>query len=465
MKAKKTKIRSRILACFAGILFFPFLLIGIVFNITMTQYIRISAMNQLNRSFAAMSELALQAGALRTELENDDILEGITIASALRIAHEIFSSNMFFVDGNYNLIFAGNHSTGMAEILQVIQVKNVDLGDWHNRRLRTAARQYYVSTHQMTNMLNLAESIFMIVYVDITSPMWLARRVNAIMVILGGIIFVIATVVVFFLSNSITRPIEKLCRFALNIGRGDFSVNDFEFKDTELDELNTALNKSVRQLNAYDGEQKTFFQNVSHELRTPLMSIKCYAEGISCGLMEPKGASKTILHETDRLSELVTDLLYVSKIDNITTVYTVERVNLIEIIRDCVARQQVVAEKAEIGFLFDVDEGVIHYDCVRELFSRAIDNLISNAIRYAKAKIVLSCHKKTGCIEIGVADDGAGIEPDLAPHVFERFYKGSDGNFGIGLSIVKSIVQQHGGRVMAENLDGGGALFSITLPI
>ena len=466
MKAKKTKIRSRILACFASILFFPFLLIGIVFNITMTQYIRISAMNQLNRSFAAMSELALQAEAIRTEIESGDILEGITIASALRIAHDIFSSNMFFVDDNYNLIFAGNHSTGMLDILHLIQIKNtVDLSLWQNQRIRIANRQYYASTHRMTNMLNPTERIYMVVYVDITSPMWLAHRVNVIMVILVGVIFVLAIFVVFFLSNSITRPIEKLRRFALGIGQGNFFANDFEFRETELDDLNTALNKSVKQLNAYDSEQKMFFQNVSHELRTPLMSIKCYAEGISCGLMEPKDASKTILQETDKLSELVTDILYVSKIDSISTAYTSERTNLIEIIRDCVARQQVMAEKAQIGFSFQFGEDVVQYDCVRELMTRAIDNLISNAIRYASSKIVLACHRMADCIEIGVEDDGAGIEPDIAPHIFERFFKGSKGNFGIGLSIVRSIAQQHGGRVTAENLAKGGALFTITLPV
>ena len=273
MKTKKTKIRSRIWACFAGVLFFPFLLVGIAFNITMTQYIRFTAVNQLNRSFAAMSELATQAEALRLELEDGDILEGITLASALRLAHDIFSSNMFFVDGNYNLLFAGNYSVGTLEILQTAQAKNADLSGWHNQPIRTANRLYYVSTHQIQRSLISEENVYMIVYVDITSPMWVSHRVTAIMVIFVFVIFALAALVVFFLSNSITRPIEKLGKFALNIGCGNFSLHDFEFKDKELDELNTALNKSAKQLGAYDSDQKSFFQNVSHELRTPLMSI------------------------------------------------------------------------------------------------------------------------------------------------------------------------------------------------
>jgi len=290
-------------------------------------------------------------------------------------------------------------------------------------------------------------------------------RVGIISIILISIMFLMAVIVTYFLANSLTRPIEKLGRFALTIGQGDFIPNDFQFQEMELEDLNMALNKSVKQLGEYDSEQKAFFQNASHELRTPLMSIKCYAEGISFGIMEPKQASETILAETDKLADLVTDLLYISKIDNITTAYTSAEADLTKLLRDSAMRQEAVAAKRHIRFSFDFGESPIQYTCVSELLARAIDNLISNAIRYATSEITLSCHKKAGCIEVCVADDGAGIAPDAISHVFERFYKGSDGNHGIGLSIVKSIVEQQGGQITASNSDRGGAVFIITLPI
>ena len=289
-------------------------------------------------------------------------------------------------------------------------------------------------------------------------------RAGIILVGLVSIMFIVALIVTYFLSNSITRPIEQLGQFALDIGRGDFTLNDFQFREKELEDLNMALNKSAKQLSAYDREQKAFFQNASHELRTPLMSIKCYAEGISFDIMEPKQASETILQETDRLSDLVTDLLYISKIDNITTAYKTEEVDLASLIRNAAIRQEAVAAKRQVCFSFDMDEAPVLYECVRELLARAVDNLISNAVRYAASEILLSCHKREDYIEIRVADDGAGIEADLMPHVFERFYKGTDGNHGIGLSIVKSIVEQQGGQIRAENASQGGAVFTITLP-
>ena len=293
----------------------------------------------------------------------------------------------------------------------------------------------------------------------------IVSRTGIILFVLISIMFVVAVIVTYFLSNSITQPIEKLGKFALNIGRGSFAPNNFDFKDMELDALNTALNNSVKQLAVYDSEQKAFFQNASHELRTPLMSIKCYAEGIAFGLMEPKQASETILQETDKLSDLVTDLLYISKIDNITTAYRSAETDLTEVIRDCTARQQAMADKRQIRFTFDFGEDTVLYKCITELISRAVDNLLSNAIRYAVSEITLSCHRTRDHIIIRIADDGGGIDPESLPYVFERFYKGTNGNHGIGLSIVKSIVTQHGGYVTAENSNKGGAVFTITLPV
>ena len=289
------------------------------------------------------------------------------------------------------------------------------------------------------------------------------ERTNLLLLVLIGIMFVVALIAAYVLSNSLTRPIEKLGEFALGIGKGDFTPNDFEFKEAELVDLNTALNKSVSQLGAYDNQQKIFFQNASHELRTPLMSIKVYAEGIACGLMEPKAAGKTILAETDRLTELVNDLIYIAQLDNITSIYTKSKVNLPQIIRDCAARQKAVADIKQISFVFDIGAEQIDFLCVPELISKAVDNLISNALRYAKSKITISCRKTPEETIISVADDGEGMDPDIIPHVFERFCKGKGGNTGIGLSIVKSIAEQSGGNVTAENSNEGGAVFTMTL--
>lgn len=277
-----------------------------------------------------------------------------------------------------------------------------------------------------------------------------------------GIIFLVAAVATYFLARTLTRPIIQLSQFAKRIGRGDFTPNNLEFADKELDDLNQALNKSVRQLSAYDHEQTVFFQNASHELRTPLMSIQCYAEGITSGIMSPTDAAQTILEETVKLNELIQEMLYISQIDHITSKYKKSETNLTQLILECVHRQQVQANKRNITLQTQMDNDIM-YKCVPELISRAVDNLISNALRYAKSEITISLQVRGGYVGIKVADDGTGIAPDVIPHVFERFYKGQGGNTGIGLSIVKTIIEQHKGSVSVENAEQG-ALFTLILP-
>ena len=371
-------------------------------------------------------------------------------------------ANMFFLDDKYNLLGEQIPSNQTQEIARAVKERNLDLSGLRNERIASDDGVYFISAFYALNP-RIIETAYLVIYADVTGLSYFASTINTFLIVLVCIMFVAAAFFAFFLSNSITRPIRELCTLAANIGRGDFTPNDYGFKDIEFVELNAALNKSAKQLGIYDSEQKAFFQNASHELRTPLMSIQCYAEGISCGLMKPEEASNTILQETARLNEMVKDLLYISKIDNITAAYTTTKTDLITVIRGCAARQQAVADKEQIRFSFDLDKQPVYCECVGELISRAVENLITNAIRYASSEIVISCHKEAGLITICVADDGHGIDSETMPHIFERFYKGKDGNHGIGLSIVKSITEQHGGSIEAEN-NNGGAMFTITLP-
>ena len=433
-----------------------FSLIWIIFNVAARQYIQSSAVSQIDGAYNTIREAV-------EEMESYMVLPPESRRYIVRGNLFRIEANAFLVDEEYNLI--GNQAPAdvVPEIAQALKDGNIDLRDMRNERIIAPDGVYYASALYMPNP-RMGETAIWIIYADVTGLSNFAATINTFLVVLVLVMFIVAVFVTFFLSNSITRPIRELCTLAASIGRGDFASNDFGFKDIEFAELNAALSKSAKQLELYDSEQKTFFQNVSHELRTPLMSIQCYAEGILYGIMEPKEASDTILRETTQLTEMVTDLLYISKIDNITTTYAVAKADIIEIIHECARRQQAVADKKQVAFSFDFDAPPVCCECAGELIARAVENLVSNAIRYAASKIVLSCHKRAGRIVVCVKDDGPGIDAGTMPHIFERFYKGTDGNHGIGLSIVKSIVEQHGGSAKAENAADGGAMFMIELP-
>ena len=444
-------------------LFSTFSLISVTFNFAARRYIQNNAIVQLDRAFNAIQESMEIAETILSEFPSE-LLDERAVALALRRNEFRIESNMFVLDETHNLLGNQFISEISSEIFDAIKKENINLNEMRNRMMHIADGAYYVSSFHLP-MIHPNENAYLVIYADITGLLNFARTINRFLTLLVCTMFIVAIFIAFFFSNTITQPIQKLCALATNIGKGDFTPKDYKFKDKEFEDLNMAINKSARQLGIYDNEQKSFFQNVSHELRTPLMSIQCYAEGISFGLMEPEKASNTILQETAKLNEMVKDLLYISKIDNITSAFTVTNIDLVELIRECGRRQQAVADKNNVHFNFAFNESAVKYDCVGELLSRAIENLISNAIRYAKSEITISCCKTSQKIEICVKDDGNGIDAEVMPHIFERFYKGKDGNQGIGLSIVKSIIEQHNGIIIAENTVEGGAAFTIILPI
>jgi signal transduction histidine kinase len=287
--------------------------------------------------------------------------------------------------------------------------------------------------------------------------------INRLLLVTLAVVWLVSMVLAAVLANSMMKPLRILRDFVRQIGRGDFSPNSHTFANEEFDELNQSLNSAVKQLAAYDNEQKTFFQNVSHELRTPLMSIQSYAEGINQGIMDADAASATILEATGRLKSMVEDILYVSRLDSVSTP-AMEQVNLCAIVETRISLQQPVAKIRCLNIKYISDGEPIFIHCAVEYIDRAVDNLISNAIRYAKKEITVECFAIGAKATVRVTDDGPGFEVSALSHVFERFYRGKNVLTGIGLATVKSITDQHKGSATAENGKEKGAILTISLP-
>ncbi len=267
----------------------------------------------------------------------------------------------------------------------------------------------------------------------------------------------------YFSSKKVTSPLNRLCVESERIGSGDFKEIDGEFSLLELDELRNSMNKMCVRLKKSEDTQKIFFQNVSHELRTPLMSIGGYAQGIEEGLFDSdKTAARTIIEETSRLSALVSDLLTISRIES-APVPRLTELFLFDLISDSIDRVFPIAQEKGIEIDFPPIPENLSILADEELFSKLMDNLLSNAVRYAKEKIKISVEKENDSVKISVLDDGNGITPADLPHIFERFYKGAGGKFGIGLSIAKEATEKMGGTILAEN--AGGARFTVALAL
>jgi signal transduction histidine kinase len=280
-----------------------------------------------------------------------------------------------------------------------------------------------------------------------------------ILIMLFGI-FVSAFVTI-LLSNSISRKMNALCKVANRIG---FNEYQFKYENSgiqEIDELSKSISDMSKRLSAYDKAQKAFLQNASHEIRTPLMSIQGYAEGIENGVMtDTKKAAAIISSESKRLNVLVEELLTLSRIEN-QTYNDLAVVSLNDCLKDYVQRLDGLTIQQGKKIQLELPEKNISARVNDTLLYHAVMNITANCIRYAKTMVRIELSEDNKKAVIRISDDGDGISEQDLPYIFNRFYKGKSGKFGLGLSIAKASVELMGGGIIAYN--NKGAVFKITL--
>lgn len=287
---------------------------------------------------------------------------------------------------------------------------------------------------------------------------------SKLVLVIASVFALLATLVLWMVACSITKPLKQICHNSEKIGGGGFVEIESPFTLLEMEQLRLSMNKMSQKLKrAYD-TQRSFFQNVSHELRNPLMSISGYAQGIEQGVFpDSQQAAHTILEESLRLTELVNSLLTLSRMENAQEPSDFSSVQISEIIDDSLDRFNGLAMKKNVVFqIRPFDHNICIYGD-EDLCSKILDNLISNAIRYAKKTVTVCVESTVKTVSISVADDGDGISEKDIPHIFERCYKGKNGNFGLGLAIAQTAAYSMGGKLCASNQLECGAIFTLTL--
>jgi signal transduction histidine kinase len=306
---------------------------------------------------------------------------------------------------------------------------------------------------------------WIMIYSNIQQINQLQLGINIILLLI--LIFSALITIVFSsrVSKKISEPFYHLNQYISSISERNFG-NKIEMPVyDELGELVNNINIMSEKLETYDKAQKTFLQNVSHEFRTPLMSIQSYAEGIKYDVVDNALAVPIILAEIKRMTQLVEDLLYLSRLDSIEENYNYSNLNFNGLLNRCADRMNLIAEKSNITITINLLEEIVKIHGDEEKLSRAITNIISNCIRYAHSVIVLNLKIiDNNKVQLTISDDGPGFEITELPNVFERFYKGKKGICGLGLCISKNVIEKLNGKISASN-SNSGALFIIELPI
>ncbi len=256
---------------------------------------------------------------------------------------------------------------------------------------------------------------------------------------------------------------STLARQTQRIGSGDFSSIDQTFPIRELDETRININKMSEMLHQSQKNHSQFLQDVSHEMRTHIMSISSYAQGMELGIITSHEALPQIQKEGSSLTKIIDKYLIISNVEDPLSAPQLVPIPIQEVTQDCIDRFTAAGLQEGIEIRFESDQAELFALGEESLLTMIIDNLLSNAVRYANREILISVHSAKDGICLRVADDGPGLsEMDLA-HLFERGYVGNNGQHGIGLPIALHAAERMGGTLKAENQSEGGALFMLTL--
>lgn len=238
--------------------------------------------------------------------------------------------------------------------------------------------------------------------------------------------------------------------------------------------------QNVTELRRLERARRDFVANISHELRTPITSIKLLAETLGTAIDEDRAAAKDFISridiELDRLTQLVRELLELSRIESGKVQLNLRPVPVADLLKRAGGRLRSQLERAGIQLSCDVETALPPAQADAERVEQVLVNLLHNAIKFTNpgGKITLGATSHASGILISVADTGAGIPADDLPRIFERFYKVDkartgtrerEAGTGLGLAIAKHVVHAHGGQIWAESQLGQGAVFYFTLPV
>ena len=291
------------------------------------------------------------------------------------------------------------------------------------------------------------------------------------------ILFITGGMLTAWVYRSILWPIGKLQEATKQIRDGnlDFTL-DVEDDDEigqlcqNFEEMRIRLKESTEEKIQYDKESKELISNISHDLKTPITAIKGYAEGLMEGVASsPEKRDKyirTIYNKANDMDRLINELTFYSKIDTNKIPYTFSKINVANYFRDCVEEVglELEARGIELGYFNFVDEDVMVIADAEQM-KRVINNIIGNSLKYMDKKngiINIRILDVGDFVQVEIEDNGKGIGQKELPYIFDRFYRtdssrnSSKGGSGIGLSIVKKIIEDHGGKIWATSKLGIG---------
>lgn len=279
----------------------------------------------------------------------------------------------------------------------------------------------------------------------------------------------VGTVLSAIFSKIPLKPIREIMAAIDKIADGDYSARLSLRGPEDFKILSDKFNHMAEEIGSVEMLRTDFVNNFSHEFKTPIVSIRGFAKALKWDDLTPEEHDEyldIIISESERLSELSLNVLYLSKIENQTILANRQRFNLSEQIRLVVAILDQKLSEKQLEIVFDTAEYYITAN--EEMMKQVWINLLDNAIKFSPigGKIEIRIKETGDTISVIISDQGSGMSPETREHIFDKFYQGdlshsSKGN-GLGLSIVKKVIDLHGGNIIVHSSDKGSS-FNISV--
>jgi signal transduction histidine kinase len=313
-----------------------------------------------------------------------------------------------------------------------------------------------------------------LLFLPMNSVSGVINQVNIIIFSSAFIILLLISIIIYIYSLRITKPIKDMELAAKRLAAGERTEDIKVTTSDEIGKLAHSFNFMKNELETTEKMRREFIANVSHDLRTPLTSINGFIQGMIDGIVKPEQYPEylgIIKDEAARLLYLTGDILELAKIQSRSVSIHREKINLHKLLNGMLSSIKLMSTEKNINISITVDEKIEVYADAERL-KQILFNIIGNSIRYTPqgGRITVSAQKNGDNILTEVSDNGVGISEEDLPFIFEKFYRAdkvrnsNNSGTGLGLNIVKSLVELHNGKIYAKSREGIGTKISFTLP-
>ena len=462
-KLKKLKLNKKLILSLVSLIIIVILSIALsinsVFNKKFEQYIIRNNENEISNiidsirskyvngkwelsSIQQIGEDAISNGIFVDLYDKDSNLVWGAMTYNKNMCHMVMGS----IENNMNYMINKNKSNYTEKLFEIKNLDNEIIG---NIKIGSYGSLYY-----MDNDINFL------------------KEINKVITSIGIVMVLITIFIAILISNNISKPVEVVSNMANLIGDGDYDNKiDYDSNIVEIDVLIKSINNLSAKLEEQENLRKRLTTDISHELRTPLTSIQTHLEAMIDGIWEPDTERlNSVNEEVIRLTNLVNQLQNLAKFDSEKSKLNLAKVNVKNLIMNVVYNNQGKALEKNINIECDLESIDSYLD--KDKISQVIVNLLSNAIRYTNngGKIFISSYKENNNLKIQFKDNGIGIPKENIKYIFERFYRVDEsrskntGGIGVGLTIVKSIIDLHQGTIEVRSELNKGSEFIVILP-